>query len=189
MSGPVYVALGAFPPDKPRVPGRASRRTFIKRLIAGLSLVALGGIAYRVLFARGRPAPGNRSLTEEEMKTAEAVAETFFPGPPRVPVSARDADVPAFVDGYVADLPEDRARLFKLLLRTLEWSTLPTHGSRFTGLPVQERRAVLDGWNASRLYPRRTAYRSLRLACAMGYFENDRVREAVGWRLGCLPSR
>ena len=186
----MYLALGAFPspPEKPRVPGQASRRTFIKRLIAGFSLVALGGVAYRLLFGAGRPAPGNKSLTARETRTAEAVAEAFFPGPPTVPVSARDAELPRFADQYVADLPEDRARLFKLLLRTLEWSTLTTHGSLFSRLPLSSRIDAMESWNTSHLYPRRMAYRSLRFAFAMGYFENERVREAVGWRLGCTPS-
>lgn len=185
----MYIALGAFPPPPPHHHTRASRRTFLKRFAAGMGLVALGGVAYRVLFARGRPAPGNRTLTAAEMSTAEAAAEAFFPGPPAVPFAAGEIGVARFVDGYIAELPEDRGRLFKLLLRTLEWSTLPTAGSRFSRLSVEARAAALEAWNASRLYPRRAAYRSLRFACAMGYFEDDRVRAAVGWRLGCTPSR
>ncbi len=184
----MYLALGAIPPQRSRVPGRFSRRVFIKRLAAGFSLAALGLVAYRILFGKGKPAAGNRVLTAEEMATVEAVAEAFFPGPPQVPVSAAQAQVPRFIDGYVADLPEDRARLFRLLLRGLELSTVASDRARFSRITLERRLEILEGWDKSRLYPRRTAYRSLRFACAMGYFENEAVRAAVGWRLGCIPT-
>lgn len=167
---------------------RIQRRTLLKLGGVGGALFLTGGWVYRTLLRAGPPAPGMEVLSEEELRVAGAIAETFFPGPPQSPLSAREVGLARYADGYVAELYEDQQQLLRLLLRTMEVSGYVSHGRPFSRLPVSARRGLLSSWKESDLQTRRAAHDTLRLIFSLGFFEDGRVRRALGLGLGCNVS-
>ncbi|MBK7857603.1 MAG: gluconate 2-dehydrogenase subunit 3 family protein [Archangiaceae bacterium] len=167
------------------MPSPPSRRRFLKLGIAGAVLFPAGVLMYRTFGTFGSPAPGYRTFDERELAVLGAVADAYFPGPPDQALSGREAGCVEFVDRYVHHLYPDNRVLLRALLRTLDVSTLASHRSRFTDLSDAERLTVLETWAASSLRVRRAGHSSLTLFVKMGYFENDRVREHLGYTLGC----
>ncbi len=166
-----------------------SRRRFLKLGIAGAALIGTGTVVYRTVGRFGPPALGYKVFDADELAVLEAACEAHFPGPPEWPLSAKEAGAPAFVDRYLAELYPDNQKLFRALLRTLNLSTLVTHRAQFKNLPVKDRFEVLETWAASSLRLRRGGNQSLTLFIKMGYFENEKVREALGYTYGCEVSQ
>jgi hypothetical protein len=168
----------------PASPPRLSRRLLLKGGLAAGFLVAGGaGLA----LSRGSVAPGLKRLTTRERDTIAAMAEAWFPARDGVPGAAA-VDVAGGVDAYVASLPDLLGRLTKLLVRAIEYGAYPVELARFSALPVDGRLACLDAWENSALYARRMGFVSLKLAVGMAYFDDPRVRAAIGWT-ECVPER
>jgi hypothetical protein len=172
-------------PGAPALAQPLSRRRLFK--VAGAAGLALAGGAwvFKTVWKLGPPGPGLVCLTENEYEISQKVAEAFFPGPPHTPLSANEAALSDFADAYIGGLYEDNARLFKLLFRTLNLSTVLVYGRSFYWLDLSQRQTVLRTWAESNLLARRAGYQSLRFLYAMGYFEDERVRRAVGFKHGC----
>jgi hypothetical protein len=74
----------------------------------------------------------------------------------------------------------------RLLFCLLEQATLvfpaPGRGGRrrFSSLDPAQREAVLEGWQRSRLFPRRLVFTSLRAILTMGYFAHPAVLRGLG---------
>lgn len=168
--------------------GLLTRRTLLKLGGAAGALLAAGGWAYRAFLWSAPPGPGLEVLSTEELGIADAIAEAFFPGPPQTPLSAREVGLGRFIDRYLAELYEDQRDLFRLVLRLLEAAPALGSGHGFSRLAVPARQEVLAAWQRSRLLYKRVAYQTLRFAFAMGYFEDGRVRNALGLRIGCAAA-
>ena len=155
--------------------------------IAGATGLAFAGAGWviKTVWKLGPPGAGLTCLTEDENAISEKVAEAFFPGPPHSPFSADQVSLARFADAYIGGLYEDNSRLFKLLFRTLNLSTVLVYGRSFYWLDLDKRREVLETWAQSNLLARRAGYQSMRFLYSMGYFEDDRVRAALGLRHGC----
>jgi hypothetical protein len=166
-----------------------SRRRLLKWGIAGTAMLGGGTWVYRTVGRFGPPAPGMLVFDENELAVLEATCDAFFPGPPDSPLSAAEAGTAKFVDRYVGGLYPDNQMLFRAFMRTLNLSTVLTHGRAFRWLSNADRFEVLEGWAKSSLYVRRAGNQSLSLIIKMGYFENPRVREAGGFVEGCPVSQ
>ncbi len=177
--------MPTLPTAPPPLALRHTRRTLLK--VAGVGGLLLGGLAALNHAVRGfgKAAPGYRVFDVVEADVVEKVCDALYPGPPEVPFSAKEIDVAHFVDLYVAHLYPDTQELFRMLLRTLNMSSVPTHGGTFRFLPRAHALDVLNGWRDSGLRVRRAGYQTLTLTAAMGYFEDERVRQAAGFSLGC----
>ncbi len=162
-----------------------SRRKFLKLGIAGAVVLTTGTAVYRAVGRFGPAAVGYRVFDEAELLVLEAACEAHFPGGPDWPLSAKEAGCAQFVDRYLAELYPDNQLLFRALLRMLNVSTLVTHRRFFRTLLPAERLEVLEDWAKSSIRLRRGGYASLTLFIKMGYFENEKVREAMGYSLGC----
>ncbi len=164
---------------------KPTRRTLLK--IAGLGGLAIAGgaWAWKTAGLFGPPAAGRMVFDADEFRTLEKACEAVFPGPPDWPFSADQVQTAGFVDTYVGNLYEDHHLLFRVLLRTLNASTLLSYGHSFYWLALPQRQAVLQQWRTSDLRVRRLGYQSLTFAIKLGYFEDDRVRAAAGFTLGC----
>lgn len=173
-------AKHAFVTTKP-----PSRRRFLKLGLAGGAVVATGALVYRSLGRFGPAAPGYQVFDADELLVLAAACEAHFPGPPEWPLSGKDAGCIEFVDRYIGGLYPDNQLLIRAFLRTLNVSTLITHRRTFRTLSPQDRLEVLEGWASSSLRIRRGGYASMTLFIKMGYFENEKVREAWGYSLGC----
>ncbi len=173
----------------PPSPAGFGRRELLRGALWTGAAMASGGLLYRACFGSGVPGRGLLALTEGEFLTAASAAGAFFPRG-EFEVSAEEAHVGEFLDRYIHDMPRAKARLFKLLLRTLEYSPAVAIQSltRFSRLSLSDRRRVLEAWEHSRLFAQRTAHRALLFACASGYFEDDAVLAKMGWGVGCVVS-
>lgn len=169
----------------PLLSQRPTRRTLLK--VAGVGGVLLGGAAAlnHALRGFGSPKDGLRVFDAVEFDVLEKACDAMYPGPPEVPFSSADIGVPRFVDLYVSHLYEDTQELFRMLLRTLNLSSVVHHGATFRFLPRAQAASVLEEWRTSTLKVRRAGWQSLSLAAAMGYYEDERVRTAAGFTLGC----
>ncbi len=168
---------------------KPSRRKFLKLGIAGVVVLTGGTYVYRAVGRFGPAAAGYKVFDDDEVLVLEAACEAHFPGGPDWPMTAKEAGVPQFVDRYLSELYHDNQLLFRALLRTINLSTVVSHGRTFRTLSAADRLDVLESWAKSSTRFRRGAYASLTLFIKMGYFENEQVREAMGYSLGCPVSQ
>ena len=173
----------SFPP--PLLAEKPSRRTLLKTLGVGGLVLAGGTWVWRTVGRFGPPAAGLMVFDSDEFNILGKACEALFPGLPEVPFSAAQVDTPRFVDTYVGGLYPDHQLLFRVLIRTLNLSPIPTRGRSFYWLPLAARQEVLQQWRSSELRVRRAGWQSLTFAIKLGYYEDDRVRAAAGFKLGC----
>lgn len=148
-------------------------------------MLGAGAALNHALRGFGKAAAGYHVFDAVEADVVEKVCDALYPGPPEVPFSAKEIGVARFVDLYVAHLYPDTQSLFRMLVRTLNMSSLPTHGGTFRFLPRKHAFEVLEDWRTSSLRVRRAGHQTLTLTAAMGYYEDERVRQAAGFTLGC----
>jgi hypothetical protein len=155
------------------------RRLILGGLVAGATLAFGRGVT---LYA---PAPGARVLSARELEIVRGASEALFPAGV-LPVDGPGARVADEVDRLLAEwMVEPHRSAFRYVLRSLEWGTLASRGTRFSQLSVEERREVIDAWNEPRLIARRAAMDSVRMVLGMAYFRHPAVLAAIGWRAGC----
>jgi len=177
--------VSEVPPKPGLLASAPSRRALLRATgIGGVALIA-GSWLQRTFWRLGEPAPGLVCFTDEELGTARAMAEVFFPGPPDVPFSAAEIRLAEFADGFVGGQYEDNQHVIKMLLRTVERWPVWGRGQRFSRLPLAERKAVLAAFRDSGWTVRGAAYESMRYLFSLGYFEDMRVRQAAGLSFGC----
>lgn len=164
---------------------KPTRRTLLKVLGVGGLLVAGGTWVWRTVGRFGPPAAGRMVFDQSEFAILQKACEAYFPGRPEWPFSADEVQTAEFVDTYAGNLYPDVQLLFRVLLRTLNVTPVPTRGRSFYWLPLEARQAVLQEWRTSELRVRRAGYQSLSFAIKLGYFEDDRVRAAAGFTAGC----
>lgn len=169
----------------PLLAQKPTRRTLLKALGIGGLVVAGGAWVWKTVGLFGPPAPGLLVFDANEFRILEKACEAIFPGPPEWPYAADQVQTAGFVDAYVASLYDDHHLLFRTLLRTLNVSTIVSHGRSFYWLGLEKRQQVLQQWRNSELRLRRAGYQSLTFAIKLGYFEDDRVRAAGGFTPGC----
>lgn len=158
-----------------------TRRRFFAATLAAAGLLATAGLTLRL----GAPARGAALLGEHELDIVRAVAEAMFPADP-MPIDGLDAQVGREVDRLAAELLDGTRRSgFRYVLRALEMGTQASRGRRFTRLPVEDRREILDVWADASVMPRRLGLDVLKVMLGMAYFRHPAVIEHIGWRTGC----
>jgi hypothetical protein len=151
-----------------------------------LALGALLGYAGGRILLGYPPAPGFRVLARREVAFLDAAAEAMYPpGGPLTP-SGRDAGCARFLDGYLTLVPPRMRRLMRLLFFLMEHATLlfpapaPRGWRRFSSLAAAQREAALAGWRASRFFPRRLVFTSLRAVLTNAYLADPEVLRQLG---------
>jgi hypothetical protein len=161
---------------------RISRRQL---LLGGAGLAAGGAAAAGFGLSLGSPAEGFRVLSRGEVAVVRAAAMAMFPGAP-FPVNGLEAKVAEGVDAFLADVLDGlRGAGFRYVLRTLEWGTLASRGSRFSELDLPTRQLVLDTWAEPEVFTRRVAGDSVKVVLGTAYFANDQVLDHMEWDGGC----
>ena len=147
---------------------------------AAASVAMAGGVAWELA-----PAPGASVLSEHELRVVRALAEVMFPGAP-FPVDGITAGVAEEVDRIVGEVLEPiHASGFRTLLHAVEWGTLASRGQRFSALPADDRREVLETWGDPTVFARRVAGDSFKVVLGMAYFNHPEVLAHMGWRATC----
>lgn len=152
-----------------------------------LLLAAVAGLVWLVRRCFVYPeARGRRVvLGRGQVAFVEAAAEAIFPAGGAVPVSGREAEVSAYLDGWLALLPAGQRRQIGALLFLMEHATLlfPAPGPslrRFSSLSIDRRVAVLEAWSESGLAARRLVFSALRALLTMAYLGHPRALAAIG---------
>lgn len=142
-------------------------------------LLLAGLVGYGVWrFALGYPRTTRRMarLWPGEAAFVASAADAMFPAGGPIRASGAEADVPRYLDRLL-DASHPRTRLLMHLLFFLVehltfWVPAPGHRGRrrFSSLDLDQRVAVLDGWQHSSLFVRRLVFTSLRSLVTLGYF-------------------
>jgi hypothetical protein len=142
--------------------------------------------AIRVFWGYPVPDRHYRVLIRPEVGFLAAVSEAMFPPGGHIRSSGLEAELPAYIDRWMA-VSQRRVRLLMhLLFFFVEHATLlfPAPGRRrrrrFSSLSLEQRVAVLGAWGESGLYLRRMVFMSLRSILAMGYFAHPPVLRQLG---------
>ncbi len=153
-----------------------------------LALAALGYAVVRIFAGYATPARPAAVLSRRELGFLDAAADTLFPAGGAIPLSGREAGVPAYVDRYVEAVPRRMRILMRLLFFLVEHATVffPAPGGisgggmrRFSALDQAQREVALADWQRSRFFPRRLVFTSLRAILTMGYFASPPVLRAL----------
>lgn len=166
---------------------RLTRRRLLG-LGVGVGALALAGSAGWLLSVP-RPGAGRVALSDHEAELLVRLAEVWFPPGNPLGVAAGDVDIGGELDRLLAFLAPREQRAVHAILRVLD--QLPRAGlrstTRFSALPLEERRAILVSWETSQ-GPKRQLAGLLRVLVGLSYFEDERVRRAIGHSFGCpLP--
>lgn len=150
-----------------------------------VALVLAAGVA-RLVAGYPRTEGTFGALSRREVATVAATAEALFPAGGAIEVSGVDAGIPRYVDRMLlASHPRQRT-LMHLLFFLLEQGTVfkPAPGGlrgfrRFSKLALDQRMALLEGWEHSGLFVYRLAFTSLRAIFTFGYFSHPPVLRAL----------
>jgi len=152
----------------------------------GVIVGVVGAWACREVFSGYPVTPmGLKVLGKKTHAVVCAIGEALLPEGGDIELSHEQARVPQFIDEYVSFVPSMTKWLMLALFFLMEHATyifaFTTH--RLSDLPVEKRVKYLDGWERSRLYPRRIAFTSLRAVYGMAYLGCPEVEKAMGMKL------
>ena len=125
----------------------------------GAAIVAAAGYAgVRVFAGYPKKDEGFQVLTSRELGFLEAAALTMFPPGGALSPSGLDAGIPRYMDLYLGRVTPRLRRLMRLLFFLFEHATIvfgaPGRGGRrrFSSLAPEQRVAVLEAWEESRIF-------------------------------------
>ena len=116
-----------------------------------------------------------------------ALAETVFPADDPRHVRSDDAHVVEYLDDLLAAVePRERAMMRALLalFDLQQAAATPLRPTLFSWARPEDRAKSLDGWDKSRLYPRRAAFQAIRSLLLWAYVDNPDVERSIGIERG-----
>ena len=153
-----------------------SRRSFIRLSVFGLITIFLG---WRFFFRTKKyliPNQKNLSSNDAQILAAVYTAITLEDSGPAI------AEAISKIDQFISTLTR-RSRLeLKTALHLLEQSPLLFHGyiSRFTGLSLESRTKVLEGWQQGSLW-RRPVFNALKELSYLAYYTDSGNWKKIGY--------
>jgi hypothetical protein len=142
--------------------------------------LAAPGLAASASAARPRGGP---ALSQSEARILRAVLEALAPPGSALTAQTAGPSVAGEVEGFVRAAGGLGA--FRWLLRGLELSPFflpPLWLRRFSTLALEDRVRVLKAWEDSRLWPRRQALATLKLATLTHVYGRQEVLQALGYQ-------
>ena len=128
-------------------------------------------------------------LDKAEAQFVRALSGAAWPATRSIPFSGEQLNLDHFFDESLTSLEEEPRTLIRFLLHTLESSTLPTRMGFFSGLELQERQDVLQGWLAHLLPEIRQAAQSLCILTGTGFTTHPDVSPFFQAMHGCVYGR
>lgn len=166
---------------------RLTRRRVLALGVGVGALTIAGSLGW--LVSLPTPAPGRLALSAREDELLVRLAEVWFPPGNPLGVAAGDVDIGGDLDRLVVLFAPQEQRVLHALLRVVDQLPRATlrSATRFSALPLLERREIMVAWETS-TGPRRQLAGVLRLLASLSFFEDERVRRAIGHSYGCpLP--
>ncbi len=142
--------------------------------------VAAPGLAARASGAPARRSP--RPLSRGDAKILRSVLEALAPPGAALTAETAGPSVASAVEGYARAAGGLGA--FRWLLRLIEVSPFflpPVWMRRFSALPLEDRVRALEAWEGSRLWPRRQAVATLKLASLPHVWGRPEVLKTLGY--------
>ena len=136
--------------------------------VLGLASAAAVGITVASWWDTDADAP-YFNLNELEGKVVNAVSGAAFPAGDIIDLDGETANLDRFFDEVLSSMSLENRTLLKLLLETIERSTLPTHMTYFSDLTSQDRQQCIEGWLQHSNHLVRGAIQSLIVLLGMGY--------------------
>jgi hypothetical protein len=110
-------------------------------------------------------------LTRFEARLVERLAMTMFPKEGPIAVDAVDARVVDYVDTYLTWMPKQERALIRVMFLVFGLTAPRT---------PWRRKEWLEGWEQSRLYPRRVIFQALRSVLTLAYTSDPEVLRQMG---------
>jgi len=109
------------------------------------------------------------NLNELEGQVVNAVSGAAFPAGDVIDLDGETANLDRFFDEVLSSMSSENCTLLKFLLETIERSTLPTHMTHFSDLPIKDRQDCIESWLQNPNHLIRGAIQSLIVLLGMGY--------------------
>lgn len=126
-----------------------------------------------------------RCLSKDEISFLETIADAMFPAGGTPKLAGADAELARFLDEILAAMEPFQAKLLRLLFNALDASTVPTSGTIFSMLPVDERREVIKEWLLAEPAEYRMAAQSVLILIGTGYTIHPETAHFFGPMYGC----
>jgi hypothetical protein len=149
--------------------------------VLGYPLVRIG------MWWNRRPGDGLVALSDDELGIVESMAEAMYPPGGPLGDSVRVYHVGFFIDGQVAAMNPDLQRIMKAALHALDDMTILDDSdlTPFTDRSLDERIAVLQAWELSSSFEKRSLLRLYKWYITMGLMEAPGVQERLGLDFVC----
>lgn len=136
--------------------------------VLGLASAAAVGINVASWWDTAADAP-YVNLNDLEGQVVNAVSGAAFPAGEAIDLDGETANLDRFFDEILSSMSSQNRTLLKLLLETIDRSTLPTHMNHFSDLPVKDRQECIESWLQNPNHLVRGAIQSLIVLLGMGY--------------------
>ncbi len=172
---------------------RISRRTFLRRTLAGAALVGIGGTVLRHLTGYSldeATARRLRVLSRKEYLVLAAICRRMLAPDEKGSIDPDTVGVALVIDEQLTLLPEATVADVRALLQLVEHSPFlfSLRPSRFSRLDAAGQEAVLAGWESSALDFRRQCFAALKGLAALGYYGDPRAYAVLGFTGPMLPN-
>lgn len=161
-----------------------SRRRFLKAgLVAGGTVLGLGGAGLLALRGRAPAVQGLRVLDAHEYRTLQSLVEVMLPVTDAIPVDPTPMDLPRAFDSFLADEPEHNVNDLQKALVLVELGPLifDKRVTTFSRLTPDERAAHWESWAVSENLLRRQVSIAMRKFFNLVYFDREEVWPYLGY--------
>ncbi|MCB9675634.1 MAG: hypothetical protein H6737_10985 [Alphaproteobacteria bacterium] len=168
---------------------RITRRHVLATTVAAAAAGTAGVGATALRWWDRAPGEGLRVLSPDEHAFIQAMGEAWMPRGGIPALSAADAGVGDFLDQTLLAVNPLNQKLMKLLMQSLDDSTLPTHLSAYRKLGLKQRQIVLKGWLHSENHLLRSAVQGLFVLMSLGFTTHPEVAEVLRPSMRCWYGR
>ena len=117
----------------------------------------------------------HKVLSTSEAAFVRAWAGAAYPATATIPLAGESAGLDRFFDAMLATMPEDTAKLLRVLIHALDSASLVTDGASFSALDPDIRSQRFEAWIHTDIDPARSATQSLVLLLGMGWSTHPAV--------------
>jgi hypothetical protein len=168
---------------------RLNRRQVLALTSLGAAAAGIGAAAVGLSWWNRTQSDGFQVIEESEAQFIRAFAGATWPSTRSIPHGGADLQLDHFFDESLLYLGSEPRNLIRLLIHALESSTLPSHLGFFSGLQLETRQEIVQGWMSHMLPEIRQAAQSLCILTGTGYSTHPDVSPFFEAMHGCVYGR